>query len=105
MKYENLNPENIIVYSKNDYLITEQQAIRKALSMVSNIPVNAYLKPLVPIAMYRFNGSNNKILNEQFETGKEYPAYAYDTLKLFVVGKNGSGRLMKTGEWNYIKTL
>ena len=100
--------ENFIIYTKHDFIITEQSAIRKALCVESNIPANHFFKPLKPIAMYIFNGDNlpkSKSLNDLFEIGKEYPVYVDSNKNQFVIIKNGSSRKLMLGAWKFNRTL
>jgi len=104
-EYQNLNTDNTIVFKTEDHYITDQTAIRKALSMISYIPSNEFLKPLKPCAMYKFIGSTNQSINNDFELNKEYPIYKDYDNRLFVVGKNGNGRLMRQGVWSFVRPL
>lgn len=104
-KYQNLNTDNTIVFKAEDHIITDQTAIRKALSMISYIPIEQNLKPLKPCAMYKYIGSTNQSLNNDFELNKEYPIYKDYDNRLFVLGKNGNGRLMRQGVWKFVKGI
>jgi hypothetical protein len=99
--------KNFIVYIKHDFKITEQSAIRKALGIENKLPY-AFLKPLKPIAMYRFNGDQlpkTKSLNDLFEVGKEYPVYHDLDRNQFVITNEGTPRKMMLGAWKFSKTL
>ena len=100
--------ENFIIYQhKSVYNITEQSAIRKALGIENKFPYS-FLKPLVAVAMYRFNGDNlpkSKSLNDLFEIGKEYPVYYVLGGNQFVITGKGTPRKMMLGAWKFVKTL
>ena len=90
--------------NSKDYIISEREAIKKALCMPTSLPDTWKLKELEPIGQSKFKGDNltgNWSVNDQFEIGKVYPIYEGEE-DLFVVGADGGGKKMTPKAWGRI---
>jgi hypothetical protein len=85
-------------------IITDQEAIKKALCYPKNIPDSFLVKELTPIGYATFKGDklpSGWSINDQFDIGTKYPVYNREGY--FVIGKDAVGKKIVPMAWSKIK--
>lgn len=85
--------------------ITDRQAIMKALSMPTTLPIDWPIENLIPIGTAKFKGNNlsfNMDVNNYYDKNVLYPVYSYEGID-FAIGNDGIGRKITHMSWSRIK--
>lgn len=87
-------------------ILTDREAIRKALCFPKSIPDSFIPKELVPVGSSKFKGDKMPkywSVNKLFTVGETYPIYEMIGENTFVVGSDGVGKKMTPVAWTKIK--
>jgi len=85
--------------------ITDRQAIMKALSMPTTLPIDWPIENLIPIGTAKFKGGNSIFAmnaNNYFTKDVLYPVYSYEGVN-FAIGNDGIGKKITHMSWTKIK--
>ena len=94
---------SVVIQSK--YLITDKEAIRKALCYGKSMPDSFLPKKLEHVGLSTFRGDDlDKVnpawsVNDKFKVGERYPVYFESEGGHFVIGNDGKGYKMTPKAW------
>ena len=90
----------------NNYAITTQREIAKALNMPESVFGKITLQPLLPVGMSKFKGDTlpgDWSQNPYFNIDEKYPVYKHED-RYFAIGRDGHGYGLMTPAWGVIES-